>query len=88
MNKNMNTNNHYPQGQDFRHVLNARYRVATIWQTLFLSALLIAIISLMALIYNVVDGAFGYIAYEYKNDPAAHLLDERGCLERRAAFAA
>jgi phosphate transport system permease protein len=70
MNKNMNTNNHYPQGQDFRHVLNARYRVATVWQTLFLSALLIAIISLMALIYNVVDGAFGYIAYEYKNDPS------------------
>lgn len=51
-------------------MLNARYRVATIWQALFLSALLIAIISLMALIYNVVDGAFGYIAYEYKKDPA------------------
>ena len=51
-------------------MLNARYRVATLWQALFLSALLIAIISLMALIYNVVDGAFGYIAYEYKKDPA------------------
>lgn len=51
-------------------MLNARYRVAAIWQALFLSALLIAIISLMALIYNVVDGAFGYIAYEYKKDPA------------------
>ena len=35
----------------------------------FLSALLIAIISLTALIYNVVDGAFGYIAYEYKKAP-------------------
>lgn len=51
-------------------MLNARYRVATLWQALFLSALLIAIVSLMALIYNVVDGAFGYIAYEYKKDPA------------------
>ncbi len=51
-------------------MLDARYRVATLWQALFLSALLIAIVSLMALIYNVVDGAFGYIAYEYKKDPA------------------
>lgn len=51
-------------------MLDARYRLATLWQALFLSALLIAIVSLMALIYNVVDGAFGYIAYEYKKDPA------------------
>jgi len=66
----MNTNNYYPQDQAFRQTLSGRYRTATIWQGLFLSALLIAIISLMALIYNVVDGAFGYVAFEYKNDPA------------------
>jgi phosphate transport system permease protein len=68
----MSTNNHYPQAEDFRHTLNARYRAASIWQALFLSALLIAIISLLALIYNVLDGAFGYVAFEYKNDPAAY----------------
>ena len=66
----MNTNTYYPQDQAFRHALSGRYRTATIWQGLFLSALLIAIISLTALIYNVVDGAFGYVAFEYKNDPA------------------
>jgi phosphate transport system permease protein len=66
----MSTNNHYPQAEDFRYALNTRYRTASIWQVLFLSALLIAIISLMALIYNVVDGAFGYVAFEYKKDPA------------------
>jgi phosphate transport system permease protein len=66
----MSTNNHYPQAEDFRHALNTRYRTASIWQALFLLALLIAIISLMALIYNVLDGAFGYVAFEYKNDPA------------------
>lgn len=66
----MNMNQHYPQDREFRRMLDARYRVATLWQALFLSALLIAIVSLMALIYNVVDGAFGYIAYEYKKDPA------------------
>ncbi|MEW6406762.1 MAG: phosphate ABC transporter permease PstA [Chloroflexota bacterium] len=62
--------NNYPEGQAFYSTLRARYRSAAIWQSLFLSALLIAIIALTALIYNVVDGAFGYIAYEYKDDPA------------------
>ncbi|MBK6791471.1 MAG: phosphate ABC transporter permease PstA [Anaerolineales bacterium] len=61
---------HFPEGADFNASLRSRYRVATIWQILFLSALLIAIIALTALLYNVVDGAFGYIAYEYKDDPA------------------
>src|SRR5688572_29133899 len=61
---------YFPEGSDFYSALKGRYRTAAIWQTLFLSSLLIAIISLMALIYNVVDGAFGYIAFEYENDPA------------------
>lgn len=61
---------HYPEGDQFRRSLNTRYRAASIWQTVFLSALLIAIISLTALLYNVVDGAFGYVAYTYKKDPA------------------
>lgn len=61
---------HFPEGSSFYASLRTRYRIATIWQYLFLTALLIAIIALTALLYNVVDGAFGYIAYEYKDDPA------------------
>ncbi|MBM3180047.1 MAG: phosphate ABC transporter permease PstA [Chloroflexi bacterium] len=64
------THNHFPEGPSFRSTLNTRYRVASVWQALFFSALLIAIISLTALIYDVVDGAFGYVAYDYKKDPA------------------
>jgi phosphate transport system permease protein len=60
----------YPEGSSFRSALNGRYRVASIWQVVFFSALLIAIISLTALLYTVIDGAFGYIAFEYKKDPA------------------
>jgi len=67
----MNPNHdHFPEGDSFRQSLSGRYRTASIWRTLFLSALVIAIISLAALLYNVIDGAFGYVAYEYKNDPA------------------
>ena len=61
---------HFPEGESFRQSLIARYRTASLWQALFLSALVIAILSLAALLYNVIDGAFGYVAYEYKNDPA------------------
>ena len=64
------THNHFPEGPSFRSALNARYRVASVWQALFFSALLIAIISLTALIYDVVDGTFGYVAFDYKKDPA------------------
>lgn len=63
-------NNNYPEGSAFYSELQKRYLTATIWQTLFLSALLIAIISLGALLYNVIDGGFGYVAYEYKNPPS------------------
>jgi hypothetical protein len=62
-------NEHYPQGSAFYSALRKRYLTATIWQALFFSALLIAIISLTALIYDVVDSAFGYVAYDYKKDP-------------------
>ena len=64
-----NQQTNYPEGSTFQSALRTRYRVASVWQSLFLSALLIAIITLTALLYNVIDGAFGYIAYEYKDAP-------------------
>lgn len=66
----MNPNhNHYPEGETLRRALDTRYRNASIGRVLFFSALVIAMLSLAALLYNVIDGAFGYVAFEYKNDP-------------------
>src|SRR4030095_14054353 len=65
--------------QDLQKFVAARYRKAWVWQIIFLASLLIAIISLSALLLNVIDGAFGYGAYDYKTDPAtvsAKPLDE------------
>lgn len=59
----------YPEQVDLDKFVAWRYRKAWVWQVLFLSALLVAILSLSALILNVVDGAFGYVAYEFKKDP-------------------
>ncbi len=67
----MNSNHEqYPEGEALSRSISARYRKASFWQALFFSALLIALLSLTALLYNVVDGAVGYVAYEYKNDPS------------------
>ena len=66
----MNPNHdQYPEGETFRQSLGKRYRTASLWQTLFFSALVIAVLSLVALLYNVIDGAFGYVAFEYRNNP-------------------
>ena len=40
----------YPQEQDLQRFVTARYRKAWVWQLVFLSALLIAILSLSALL--------------------------------------
>ena len=60
----------YPEEKDLQKFVVWRYRKAWVWQTLFLSSLLIAIVSLTALLLNVIDGAFGYVAFEYKEDPS------------------
>jgi len=59
----------YPEKNELERFVAARYRAGWIWQFIFLSALIFAILSLSALILNVIDGAFGYVAYEFKKDP-------------------
>ncbi len=59
----------YPENQDLDRFVAARYRTAWVWQVMFLFALLIAIVALSALLLNVMDGAFGYVAYEFRKDP-------------------
>jgi phosphate transport system permease protein len=55
--------------QGFVNNVNARNRKGAIWYVLFRASTVVGIIALIALILNVVDSAFGYIAYEAKVDP-------------------
>lgn len=50
--------------------LQRRHRTARLWQTVFLAATTIGILGLTALLYNVVNEAFGLVAFQYKVDPA------------------
>ncbi len=60
----------YPEKNDLDRFIAARYRTAWVWELLFFSSLLIALIALTALFASVIDDSFGYVAYEYKKDPA------------------
>jgi len=55
--------------QGFANNLNLRNRIGAIWHILFQASTIVGIIALIALLLNVIDGAFGYVAYEAKVEP-------------------
>ncbi len=55
--------------EDFSNHLPTRKRTGTTWQLIFQASTIVGLIALVALLLNVLDGAFGYIAYEAKVDP-------------------
>lgn len=65
-------------GEDvpLRRNLVARYRIGNLWHALFLLALIIGIITLTALIYNILDQSFGLVALETRVEP--HELAQGG----------
>lgn len=48
-----------------------RHRLGKIWLVVFQASTLIGVIALLALLYNIANGAFGLIAVEYRVDPAS-----------------
>ena len=61
--------------QGFANNLGARNRYGVIWHIIFQASTVVGIIALIALILNVVDSAFGYVAYEARVDPDSLTLD-------------
>jgi phosphate transport system permease protein len=57
--------------KDFTPNLASRYRQAAVWLVVFQASTLVGIIALSALLYNILNSAFGLAAIEYKTDPAA-----------------
>lgn len=64
----------YPEGQDLETFIQNRKRTGSVWTTIFQASTIIAIIALTALLYNIINGAFGYVALQNKVDPAALVL--------------
>ena len=61
--------------QGFTDNLDARNRKGVIWHVLFQGSTLIGIVALIALMLNIINGAFGYIAYEARVDPDTLAVD-------------
>lgn len=61
--------------QGFVNNLDARNRKGAIWHALFQASTIVGIIALVALMLNIIDGAFGYVAYEARIDPDTLAVD-------------
>lgn len=61
--------------EEFPDNIGARNRKGAIWQALFQTSTIAGIIALIALMLNVINGAFGYVAYEARVDPDTLTVD-------------
>lgn len=73
----------YPEGEVAKKQVSARQRRGRFWYLVFVASTLIGIIALIALLYNIIDGSFGYVAVQNKVDPTAIVLavEEQNMLE-------
>jgi phosphate transport system permease protein len=61
--------------EEFTDNLGARNRRGVIWHVLFQVSTVVGIIALIALMLNVINDAFGYVAYEARIDPDTLAVD-------------
>ena len=61
--------------QGFSSNLDARNRKGFIWTLIFQASTAVGIIALIALMLNIINGAFGYVAYDARVDPDTLAVD-------------
>lgn len=64
----------YPEGEPLKRFIAKRLGRATLWSNLFMLATLIGVIALVALLYNILNSAFGFVAIQNSVDPTALVL--------------
>lgn len=64
----------YPEAEETKSFIESRHRVGLIWRVVFQASTIIAIIALSALLYNIIIGAFGYVAVQNKVDESQLVL--------------
>ncbi|RME83813.1 MAG: phosphate ABC transporter permease PstA [Caldilineae bacterium] len=63
----------YPDEKQFQGFIRRRRRRGAMWRTLFLIATSVGIVVLSALLLNILDDSFGYVAVKNEIEPAALL---------------
>lgn len=69
MNRNPEPANLFPEGDNLDTFIARRHRIGLLWQILFQAATAITILALIALLYNIIVGAFGYVIIQDKVSP-------------------
>lgn len=59
----------YPEGQAQTDSVVRRQRTGNFWASMFMASTLIGILALLALLFNIIDSAFGYVAVQNAVDP-------------------
>ena len=67
-------NSAYPEGEPLKRFIARRLGRATLWSNLFMLATLVGIIALVALLYNILNSAFGFVAIQNTIDPTALVM--------------
>jgi phosphate transport system permease protein len=61
--------------QGFADNVEGRHRRGMLWHVLFQASTVVGILALIALMLNIINGAFGYVAYEARVDPDTLAVD-------------
>ncbi len=64
----------YPEGEEVKGFIEGRHRWGLIWRLIFQVSTIVGIIALIALLYNIITGAFGYVAVQNAVDPDGLVL--------------
>ncbi|MDT8306492.1 MAG: phosphate ABC transporter permease PstA [Anaerolineae bacterium] len=65
----------YPEGEELQAQIEARHRKGLAWRLIFAGATMVGIITLVALLYNIINQTFGFAAVENRVDPAGLARD-------------
>lgn len=64
----------FPRGKEVYEQVARRRSRGLRWRTVFVLSTMVGIVALMALLYNVINSSFGYVAMQNKVDPEALVL--------------
>jgi len=70
----MDSSHDFPQEKELEGQLTARHRTGALWRGFFLLSTIIAIAALTALLYNIINSAFGLVAVQNENTPESLVL--------------
>jgi phosphate transport system permease protein len=65
----------YPEGAALKQQIDQRHKKGQLWRVLFLSALAVAILTLVTLLFTIINDSFGYVVVVNKVDPERLVLN-------------